>query len=176
MRLPADKVKEAILHADQDVREAAVYYFANSYSSDPTIMPLVIQAIDKFSFENAFGVYSFIMQNLVQTEDTVRWLIQQLKTLGQPANEKEAEPVLAYNAALIHADPAILKNHETEIMALDSLDPDSKDAISERIWFPSRPAEELWGDLEDFCQTHEDEESISDEDFEFGCRIVEALG
>ena len=27
MRLPADKVKEAILHADQDVREAAVVLF-----------------------------------------------------------------------------------------------------------------------------------------------------
>ena len=53
MRLPADKVKEAILHSHQDVRDAAVFYFANSYSSDPTIMPLVvIQAIDKFGFDN----------------------------------------------------------------------------------------------------------------------------
>ena len=48
MRLPADKVKEAILHADQDVRDAAVYFFADSFSSDPAMMPLVIQAIDKF--------------------------------------------------------------------------------------------------------------------------------
>jgi hypothetical protein len=53
MRLPPDKVKEAILHADQDVREAAVYYFARSHSSDPAIMPLVIQAIEKFGFDNA---------------------------------------------------------------------------------------------------------------------------
>ena len=51
MRLSADKVKEAILHTDQDVREAAVYYFANSFSSDPPIMPLVIQAIEKFGDE-----------------------------------------------------------------------------------------------------------------------------
>ena len=121
MRLPADKVKEAILHADQDVREAAVYYFAKSFSTDPTVMPLVIQAIEKFGFENAFQVYSFL-ENLVQTDETVRWLIQQLIKLGQPANEKEAEPVLAYISALVHADPAVLKNHESEIMALDSLD------------------------------------------------------
>ena len=174
MRLPADKVKEAILHADQDVRDAAVYYFANSFSSDPAIMPLVIQAIDKFGFENAFDTYSF-MQDLVQTDETARWLIQQLTKLGQPANEKEAEPVLAYISALIHADPGILKNHESEIMALE-FDYESKEAIAERIWFPSRPAEELWGDLEDFCQTHEDQESIPDEDFDFGCRVVEALG
>ena len=95
--------------------------------------------------------------------------------MGQPANEKEAEPVLAYIPALIHADPAVLKNHESEIMAMD-LDHESREAINERIWFPSRSGEELWGDFEEFCQTQENEESISDEDFDFGCRLVEALG
>ena len=98
MRLPAEKVKEAILHADQDVRVAAVYYFARSHSNDPTIMPLVIQAIEKFGFDNAFQTHSF-MEDLVQTDETVRWLIQQLTKLGQPANEKEADPILAYISA-----------------------------------------------------------------------------
>ena len=88
----------------------------------------MIQAIEKFGFENAFQAHSFL-EDLVQTDETVRWLIQQLAKMGQPTNEKEAEPVLAYNAALVHADPAVLKNHEAEIMALESLDPDSKDAI-----------------------------------------------
>jgi hypothetical protein len=174
MRLPPDKVKEAILHADQDVREAAVYYFARSHSSDPAIMPLVIQAIEKFGFDNAFQSHSF-MEDLVQTDETVRWLIQQLTKLGQPANEKEAAPILAYISALIPADPAVLKIHESEIMALE-LDYESKEAISERIWFPSRPAEDLWADFEEFCRTHEDEESIGDEDFDFACRVMEALG
>ncbi len=141
MRLPPDKVKDAILHADQDVREAAVYYFARSFSSDPAIMPLVIQAIDKFGFENAFDIYSF-MEDLVQTEETVHWLIQQLSKLGQPANETEAKPILAYILTLVHADPIVLKNHESEIKGFGVVY-ESKDAISERIWFPSRPAEEL---------------------------------
>jgi hypothetical protein len=71
MRLPADKVKEAILHANQDVREAAVYYyFAKSFSTDPAIMPLAIQAIDRFGFENAFRVYSFL-EDLVQTNGSI---------------------------------------------------------------------------------------------------------
>ena len=174
MRLPADKVKEAILHANQDVREAAVYYFAHSFSSDPAIMLLVIQAIETFGFDNAL-THTFV-EDLVQTDETVRWLIQQLSKLGEPTNEKEAEPVMAYISALIHADPGILKNHESEIMALEALDHESRDALSERIWFQSRPAEELWAEFEEFCQTVEDEESISDEDFDFGCRVVEALG
>ena len=175
MRLPVEQVKEAILHADQDVRGAAVYYFANSFSSDPIIMPLVIQVIEKLGFDHAFQTNTFL-EHLVQTDETVRWLIQQLSKSGQPTNEKEAEPILAYISALVHADPAVLANHESEIMELESLDPGTKDAISERIWFPSRSAEELWGDFEEFCQTHEDDESIPDEDFDFAGRIVEALG
>ena len=175
MRLPADKVMEAILHSDRDVRDAVAFYFANSFSSDATIMPLVVQTIEKLGFDNAFETCSFL-KNLVQTDESVRWLIQQLTKLGQPTNEKEAEPILAFISALIHADPAALKNHEAEIMALDNLDPDTMDAIRERIWFPSRPAEELWRDFEDFCQTHADEESLPDEDFDFACRVVEALG
>ena len=47
MRLPAEKIKEAILHPDRELREAAVFYFADAHSPDPTIMPLVIQAIDR---------------------------------------------------------------------------------------------------------------------------------
>ena len=175
MRLPAEKVKTGILHADQDVREEAAYYFANSFSPDPTIMPLVIQAIENFGYDTAFSTHSFF-ESLVQTDETVRWLVQQLSTLGQPANEKDAEPVLAYISALIHADPAVLKRHEAEVMGLDALDDESRDAVSERIWFLTRPAEELWADFENFCQTHEEEDSIPDEDFDFAGRVVEALG
>jgi len=146
MLLPAEKVRDATLHADQDVRDEAVYYFANSHSSDPTLMPLVIQAIEKHGFENAFSSYSFL-EEIVQTDETVRWLIQQLDRLEPPTNAKEADPILAYISALTHADPTVLKNHESEIMALENLDPLSRDAISEQISFPSRPPEELWDDL-----------------------------
>lgn len=47
MRLPVERIQPAILHADRQVREAAVYFFARSYSPDPTIMPLAIQAIER---------------------------------------------------------------------------------------------------------------------------------
>jgi hypothetical protein len=174
MRQSADKVKAGILHPDQDVREAASHYFADSYSSDPGIMPVAIQAIEKYGFDDAFQTY-FFLENLVQTDESVSWLIRQLKTLGQPRNDKEAKPILAYMSALVHADPAVLKSHESEIMAME-LDHDSKDAIREQIWFPSRSGQELWGDFDEFCQTHENEETISDDDFAFAGRVVEALG
>lgn len=175
MRLPAEKVKEAILHADQDVRSAAVYYFSRSNSPNPTIMPVVIQAIEKYGWNDAFGTHSFL-NDLAQTEETIRWLIQELSRFGQPANEEEARPVLGCLSALVHADPTLLKKYEVEILDLEAVDHETREAINERIWFPSRTPDELWQDLEEFCQTHEDDESTADEDFDFGCRLVEALG
>ena len=174
MRLPVEKVKEAILHPDQDVRSAAVYYFSRSHSTDPTIMPLVIQTVEKYGWGHAFGTHSFL-EDLTQSDETIRWLVQELQRIGQPANVQEARPVRACLSALVHADPTLLKKCEAEILELEALDHETKEAINERIWFPFRTPEELWQDLEEFCQTHE-QESVPDDDFDFGCRLVEALG
>ena len=48
MRLPAEKVKQAILHADAEVRERAVRYFSTAFSDDATLVPLVIEAVKFF--------------------------------------------------------------------------------------------------------------------------------
>ena len=175
MRLPADQVKTGLLHADQDVRAAAVLYFADSCSPDPTIMPLVIQAIATYGFQQAFPAYEFL-DNIVQTDDTVRWLIQRIRALEQPTGDDEFKELVAYAAALLHADPDVLKVHETAIMTLEGLDDDSKDAIGERIWFSSRTGEELWSDLEEFCETHECDDALDGDEVDSACRIVEALG
>lgn len=38
MRYPEDKIKEAILHPDLDVRDVAIRYFYNSTTPDHTLM------------------------------------------------------------------------------------------------------------------------------------------
>jgi len=169
MRLTADRVRAAILHSDKDVREAAVHYFALSYSPDTALMPLVIAAIERFGLADAFASYRF-MADLAQTDETVRWLIRQI------GEEKSPVFVQACSAALSHADPALLGRHEDTIMGLDFLDSQARDAISERICFLSTPPARLWADLEKFCREREDEESTPDEDFAYACRLVEALG
>ncbi len=175
MRLSAGAVKEAILHPDKEVREAAVNYFARSFSPDPTIMPLVIEAIEQYGWNDAFEAYAFL-DDLVQTEDTLQWLIQQLGQANPPTSEREAQPILAASTALIHADPVLLERHRDQVMGLEILDDETRDAIDERIWFLSRPGAELWQDLKEFCHTHEADSSVPTDDFNFACRIVQALG
>ena len=53
MRFPEDKIKEAILHPDLEIRDRATDYFAKSYSHDVSIMAQVIKAVETYGRQNA---------------------------------------------------------------------------------------------------------------------------
>ena len=48
MRYPEGKIKEAILHPDPEIRDRATGYFARSSCPDPSLMPLVIEAVETY--------------------------------------------------------------------------------------------------------------------------------
>jgi hypothetical protein len=174
MRLPAEKIKEAILHPDADVRDAAVFYFARSYSPDPTIMPLAIRAFEPYGLD-AFEILTFL-QSLVQTDETVDWLVREIERVGPGHDEREAGYRDALVAALRHADPDVLKSHGAAIRAMQQLDASSKDVIADRIHVSSFTADALWRELTEFCEAQDLEaEDIADEDYEFVCSVVKAL-
>jgi hypothetical protein len=54
MRYPEGKIKEAILHPDPGIRDRAAWYFAKSFSPDPSIMPLVIRAVETHPKQDAY--------------------------------------------------------------------------------------------------------------------------
>jgi len=130
MRLTPHQIKQGILHPKQDVRDACAYYFADAFSPDPGIMPLVIQAIETHGWADAFGMYSFL-GNLVQTEQTVRWTIDQLERRHD--NEEEASLTPWLLDALNNADPALIQAHKDRIIGLDLVDEAVREAIEERI-------------------------------------------
>lgn len=172
MRLSADQVKHAILGPDRDVREAAIYYFAQSYSLDPSIMPLAIQAIEQHGWKGAFEFYSF-MRDLAQTDETVLWLVGQVKKCGEP--NEEFGYVNAIRSALIHADADLLKHHDSKVLAIDELDEKTKGTVRERIRLASQSAEELWHQLQDFCERSDNLDKVPD-DLDLADDLVEALG
>ena len=172
MRLSADQVKQAILHEDRDVRDAAVYYFSRSFSTDPSIMPLAIQAIDQYGWKDAFEFYSF-MPDLPQTDETFVWLAGQVKSHGTP--DEEYGYLNAIRSGLTHADAAILERHQSEALNLDELEDEAKKTISERIALRSKSAEELWCELAAFCYRSDKQDKVPD-DLDLADHLVEALG
>jgi len=93
MRLPAEQVKEAILHADKEVRTSAAFYFSSAFSPDPTIMPVVIQAIERYGWNDAFEAYAFL-DRLAQSDETIRWVIVQLKPIGRKTSNDDFQLVI----------------------------------------------------------------------------------
>ena len=171
MRLPVEQVQQAILHSDRQVREAAVYYFARSYSPDPTIMPLAIQAIERHG-QDAFETYSFLTQ-LAQSEQTVAWLIREIERVGEV--QRETHYATSLVAALQHADAALLERHESALDSMHNLDDESRKTLVDRVRASSLSPSVLWKELVDFCEAREQQETISDFDYAFATSVVDAL-
>ena len=78
MRTPDSTIKAAILHPEQAIREAALHYFSDAYCDDDSIMPLVIQAVEKYGRETGF-ILLWDAERLPQTEATVNWIVNELR-------------------------------------------------------------------------------------------------
>ena len=48
MRLTEDQIKQGLLHPERLVRDCAARYFADSFSDNPTLMPLVVEAVETY--------------------------------------------------------------------------------------------------------------------------------
>ena len=114
MRLSESKIKEAILHPEEEVRLRAIAYFSRSSASDETIMPLVIEAVEKYGREKGFSILRRA-DDLPQTATTVQWLVDEFSKdwdLRDVGNDNYCFAV----ALLIHdADPQLLKPDLAEL-------------------------------------------------------------
>ncbi|MFC1652194.1 hypothetical protein ACFL3F_00600 [Planctomycetota bacterium] len=77
MRLSEDRIREAILNPDLEIRQRAIRFFAKSFSKDISIMSLIIKAVEMYGREEAFHLIG-LSRDLPQTEDTVCWIIDEL--------------------------------------------------------------------------------------------------
>lgn len=176
MRLTADRAKQAILHPEQHVRNAAVHYFASSYSEDRDVLPLVIQAIEQYGDQDAFRAYSFL-ENLSHTDDTLRWVADDLRTVQRPPLDDDFYGSFARGLILsfVHADPAVLQPYQDLIDQLDCLADADRLMVTERIRMTSAEPDVLWEDLEQFCEQHKSDHDMSRADLDHVHRLVEAL-
>src|SRR5450755_3855018 len=113
MRYPEDKIKEAILHPDIEIRDRASSYFGKSFSSDLTIMPLVIKAVETYGRQNDAYRLMGASRHLRQSEETIAWLINEL---NDDSCDKYENYAYNLSMALVGADPALLLPRESEIL------------------------------------------------------------
>jgi SEC-C motif len=174
VRFPEDKIKEAILHTDLDVRNTAIRYFYSSTIPDRTLMPLAIQAIERYGRTKAFS-FTHYLNRLPQSEQTIAWVIAELKRdlEGQP--EEQFFYYLNLSRLLCHADIRLVAQHAPDILHAPHFDPKERLAFRERLEMFAWNAEQCWQELWQFCEANRDKNNIEEFDLGHTRRIVEAL-
>lgn len=177
MRLHEELIKQAILHPQQDVRTEAVLYFSRSHSSDGSILPSAIQAIEQYGWDEAFDVAS-CMTSLPLNDATLPWVLTQLQHQDAKKLDRYDWPVRWYtlNSLLSGCDAELLARHKQAILALDCLDDDAMATVIERIDLVTASGDFCWQELEKFCVESKDIDNLDDVDLDHAYALCEAIG
>jgi SEC-C motif len=174
VRLSEDKIKEAILHPELDVRDTAIRYFYSSTNPDQTLMPLAIQAIEGYGRTKAFS-FTHYLNLLPQTEQTIGWVIAELHGAFQGQPEERYFYFLNLSRLLCHADIRLVAQHAPEIFYAPHFDPKERTAFQERLEMFGWNAERCWQALRQYCEASRDKNNLEEFDLGHALRIVEAL-
>ena len=171
MRFPEDKIKEAILHPDLEIRDRATDYFAKSYSHDVSIMAQVIKAVETYGRQDAYRLIG-PSRDLPQTAESIAWVIDELND-----DQSETYENYTYNLSmvLVEADLPLLLSNESAVMEARCFLPDLRPAIDDRLRMLSWDEATCWRRLEEFCVEGKSKQYTNEVDLGHAFRIVEAL-
>jgi hypothetical protein len=174
VRYPEEKIKEAILHPDLDVRDTAIRYFYSSTTPDQTLMPLAIEAIEKYGRTTAYS-FTHYLNLLPQTEQTVGWVIAELQRDIQGPPEEQHFYFLNLSRLLCHTDIRLVAQRAPEIFHAPHFGPKEQLAFRERLEMFGWNAEKCWQELWQYCEANKDKNDFEEFDLGHALRIVEAL-
>jgi hypothetical protein len=171
MRFPEDKIKEAILHTDLEIRDRATSYFAKSYSHDVSIMAQVIKAVETYGRQDAYRLIG-LSRDLPQTAESITWVIDELND-----HQSDSYENYTYNLSmvLVEADLALLLPRESSILESHHFRPDLRPALTERLRMLSWDEATCWRKLEEFCEDGKSKQYTNEVNLGHANRIVEAL-
>ena len=147
MRLPIENIKLGILHSDAEIRLTSVNYFADSFSLDPRVMPIVIQAVEKYRLRSSFSLLRK-SQQLVQSAPTLDWLINQLRRDYDTGDIEDDNVRFAIALVILDASVELLRNKKVEIDALANFPDPLRGSLDERLRMMTWGLERRWEALE----------------------------
>ncbi len=174
MRYPEEKIKEAILHPDLNARDAAIRYFYDSTSHDLTLMPLAIQAIEKYGRTKALS-FTHYLNVLPQSEQTIGWVIHELQHEFEGRPEERHFYYLNLSRLLCHADIRLVAPRAPEVLQAPHFDPKEQVPFRERLELFGWSAEKCWQALRQYCEANNDKNYLDEFGLGHAVRIVEAL-
>lgn len=142
--LTATELKPHLLHEDRLVRDAVVEYFKDSWSPDPDLVPIVLEAVRRYgSGESRVGLTACPRFRL--TDESLEGVLRALA-------EFEGEIAARYlNEAIGGAPADLLIRHEARILDAKGLLSDTGERVHRRRQLSAWPAAKLWSELEELA-------------------------
>jgi hypothetical protein len=174
LRFSEPEIRKAICHTDLSVRVAALDYFSRSFSTDTSVMPLIIEAVERYGRENSVHLVGE-GERLPQTEATIRWCLNEMRREFDKNDETSWDYRMAVAKVLAHSDLSLTLKTESELSEVLASIPELRLAFSERVSLLEKDSETVWRELEDFCEQEKDTPYLSEMDTPHANRLVEAL-
>jgi len=174
MRTPESKIKQAILHPVEEIREKALHYFSDAHCEDETIMPRLIQSVAKYGREMGFRILR-AAERLPQTEATVDWLINELWRLYDLSDVTQENYCFAVACVLCKAPPPILWKRRNDIFTAPALPAQLREPFSERLDRFTWEWDRAWKALKYFGLDTKRRGKLTCNDRSWAAGIVEAL-
>ncbi|WP_197442487.1 SEC-C metal-binding domain-containing protein [Lignipirellula cremea] len=170
MRLAESKIKEAILHPDPPIRQRAIRYFSESFSTDASIMPLVIRSVETYGRDPS-DLLIFWSRKLPQTKETIDWIVGELR---DEQIEQTKDYARSLREVLATADASLLSPMASSLFDT-GLPPEINTKISERLEMLSWDEARCWQELEKLCEEGKDASTMQQFNLNRSRQIVEAL-
>jgi hypothetical protein len=171
MRLSEDKIKQAILHPALDIRRRALEYFSVCFSQDESVVPLVIEAVEKYGGKEAYWLVGGVV-GVKQTEATISWIVDELNKPDAGGYENYA---FNLTRVLCQADPTLLVSRKDAILASRHFCRGLQEDFTQRLELSSWDEAACWQRLEEICEEGKDDETFSEATLTLGNAIVETL-
>jgi HEAT repeat protein len=143
--LSPDRIKPFLNHTDVDVRALAADYFSDGWSRDPEILPLILDAREKFGDEPYFRNLSRA-KHLVITDETLDRLLELL-------NQAESDRMAGSLGDLIAKAPVELLDNRRDVVANHpKLKSEIIRSIQLRLEYREWSSERLWDKLRDLAR------------------------
>ena len=164
------QLKAALLSPEINVRHRALDYFTRGNSSDTSVMPLVIEAIEKFGRQNA-GRLIGGARDLPQQDETIAWVVREL---SDEQSSQYGDYAGNPSMLCVEADPVLLLSRRDEVLNTRKFY-GSLQAFTERLEMLNWDAATCWRHLDEFGEATRNEEDSTKVDLGHAGRIVEAL-
>ena len=162
------KLKRALQHADHHVREAAARYFSESYSRDPELLGLVLDACMRHGLRENQLVLDSAASFEISKEDFRR-------AFEQLGLAKDYNTCAKYGRILANAPAEWLLEYESNLEESGKLTEGVVNKINWRFTFMDHSPEEAWQDLQEYSEECRDSRHVGEVDHHRADSLLDIL-